>query len=122
MLFLSVRGFFDYAGPTGHSRLSQPIVLPSPLRQKVGVLNLGVEGMMLAGAIGAFAVAHQSGSTLLGVFAGLGAGERALSHRKPKTQHARPPHLAALLDRDGMLAFGEPAGCRQNRPRIAPRR
>src|SRR5215469_17495346 len=39
MLFLSVRGFFDYAGPAGHSRLTQPTVLPSPLRQKVGILK-----------------------------------------------------------------------------------
>src|SRR5262247_3518411 len=38
MLFLSVRGFFDYAGPADHSRLSRSTVLPSPLRQKVGVL------------------------------------------------------------------------------------
>lgn len=42
--------------------------------EKVGVLNLGVEGMMLAGAIGAFATAHETGSTVLGVFAGIGAG------------------------------------------------
>lgn len=42
--------------------------------EKVGVLNLGVEGMMLAGAIAAFATAHESGSTVLGAFAGLGAG------------------------------------------------
>src|SRR5215468_6859591 len=39
MLFLSVRGFFDYAGPAGHSRLTQPTVLPSPLRQKVSILK-----------------------------------------------------------------------------------
>src|SRR5215813_13053711 len=39
MLFLSVRGFLDYAGPAGHSRLTQPTVLPSPLRQKVGILK-----------------------------------------------------------------------------------
>src|SRR5262245_66346743 len=39
MLFLSVRGFLDYAGPVGHSRLTQPTVLPSPLRQKVGILK-----------------------------------------------------------------------------------
>src|SRR5215831_21421557 len=38
MLFLSVRRFFDYAGPADHSRLSRSTVLPSPLRQKVGVL------------------------------------------------------------------------------------
>src|SRR5579864_1109642 len=29
MLFLSVRRFFDYAGPADHSRLAQPAVLPS---------------------------------------------------------------------------------------------
>src|SRR5215471_8380254 len=38
MLFLSVPRFFDYAGPADHSRLSRSTVLPSPLRQKVGVL------------------------------------------------------------------------------------
>src|SRR4030095_4066743 len=38
-LFLSVRGFLDYAGPAGRSRLSRPTVLPSPLRQKVGILK-----------------------------------------------------------------------------------
>lgn len=42
--------------------------------EKVGVLNLGVEGMMLAGAIAAFATAHETGSIIMGVFAGLGAG------------------------------------------------
>src|SRR5215475_6025064 len=39
MLFLSVRGFFDYAGPVGHSGLTRPTVWPSPLRQKVGIPN-----------------------------------------------------------------------------------
>src|SRR5262245_31996276 len=39
MLFLSVRGFLDYAGSIGHSRLTRPTVLPSPLRQKVGILE-----------------------------------------------------------------------------------
>src|SRR5262245_11862664 len=38
MLFLSVRRFFDYAGPVGHSRLTRPPAWPAPLRQKVGVL------------------------------------------------------------------------------------
>ena len=41
MLFLGVRGFFDYAGPAGRSRLTRPTVLPSPLRQKVGILING---------------------------------------------------------------------------------
>jgi simple sugar transport system permease protein len=42
--------------------------------EKVGVLNLGVEGMMLAGAIAAFATANVTGIATLGVIAGLVAG------------------------------------------------
>ena len=42
--------------------------------EKSGVLNLGVEGMMLVGAIGSFAVAATSGSPWLGVLAGVAAG------------------------------------------------
>jgi len=42
--------------------------------EKSGVLNLGVEGMMLVGAIVAFIVASESGNPWLGMFAALGAG------------------------------------------------
>lgn len=42
--------------------------------EKSGVLNLGVEGMMLIGAIAGFAAAHQSGSALVGVAAAAAAG------------------------------------------------
>ena len=42
--------------------------------EKSGVLNLGVEGMMLAGAVSAFAVAVTTGSSVLGVLAGALAG------------------------------------------------
>ncbi len=42
--------------------------------EKAGVLNLGVEGMMIIGAIAAFAAAVSTGSGLLAVFAGAGAG------------------------------------------------
>src|SRR6266446_2266498 len=42
MLFLSVRGFSDYAGPTVHSRLAWlPCCLP-PTRNEVGVLICGL--------------------------------------------------------------------------------
>src|SRR6266550_7318086 len=41
MLFLSVRGFLDYAGPTVHSRLAWlPCCLP-PTRNEVGILIYG---------------------------------------------------------------------------------
>lgn len=42
--------------------------------ERAGVLNLGVEGMMLAGAIAAFAAAEGTGSTSLGLLAALCAG------------------------------------------------
>lgn len=42
--------------------------------ERAGVLNLGVEGMMLAGAIAAFATAHATGSPALGLGAAVLAG------------------------------------------------
>lgn len=42
--------------------------------ERSGVSNLGVEGMMALGAALGFAVAYQTGSTLVGALAGAGAG------------------------------------------------
>ncbi len=42
--------------------------------ERSGVLNLGVEGMMLVGAVVAFAVAHNTGSGIMAVLAGAAAG------------------------------------------------
>ena len=42
--------------------------------EKSGVLNLGVEGMMLVGAIAGFAVATSTGNLWIGVCAGMAAG------------------------------------------------
>lgn len=42
--------------------------------EKSGVLNLGVEGMMLCGAVCSFMVVHLSGSGVLGIVAGAFAG------------------------------------------------
>jgi simple sugar transport system permease protein len=42
--------------------------------ERAGVLNLGVEGMMLVGALTAFAVGHGTGSLLLGYAAAMLAG------------------------------------------------
>ena len=42
--------------------------------ERSGVLNLGVEGMMIAGAACAFAIAIVTGSTALGILAGISAG------------------------------------------------
>ena len=42
--------------------------------EKSGVLNLGVEGMMIVGAIGGFATGVNTGSLTLAILAGAGAG------------------------------------------------
>lgn len=44
------------------------------ITEKAGVLNLGVEGMMLTGAVSAFAVVNLTGSELLAIVAGIAAG------------------------------------------------
>lgn len=44
------------------------------LTERAGVLNLGVEGMMLVGAVTAFWTTQRTGSPLLGAAAALGAG------------------------------------------------
>ncbi len=42
--------------------------------ERAGILNLGVEGMMVCGAALGFAAAVETGSTLVGALAGIGAG------------------------------------------------
>lgn len=42
--------------------------------ERAGVLNLGVEGMMIAGAASAFVIAILTGSSWLGILGGIGAG------------------------------------------------
>jgi len=56
---------------------STPLLLAATgelITEKSGVLNLGLEGMMLVGAVVGFAVAYHTGSATLGVFGGMLAG------------------------------------------------
>ncbi|MDO6964033.1 ABC transporter permease [Rhizobium alvei] len=56
---------------------STPLVLASAgelVTERSGVLNLGVEGMMVMGAVTAFAVAQMTGSPMAGAAAGFVAG------------------------------------------------
>ena len=46
--------------------------------ERSGVLNLGVEGMMLMGAVTAFAVSHQTGSSILAIVAGAGGAAHGI--------------------------------------------
>ena len=54
-----------------------PLVLAASgelVAERSGVLNLGVEGMMIMGAVCAFAAAHMTGSPYLGILAGIASG------------------------------------------------
>jgi len=56
---------------------STPLLLAASgelVTEKSGVLNLGVEGMILIGAVSGFATAHMTGSAMLGVLAAACAG------------------------------------------------
>ncbi|TPW33205.1 ABC transporter permease [Martelella alba] len=56
---------------------STPLVLAALgelVTERAGVLNLGVEGMMVMGAVGAFVAAHFTGSPWVGMIAGLLTG------------------------------------------------
>src|SRR3954467_4884937 len=50
------------------------VTLGETLTQRVGIVNLGVEGQMLGGACVGFAVAAATGSPMLGFAAGAAAG------------------------------------------------
>ena len=58
-------------------RLATPLALAALgelVAERAGVLNIGIEGMMLAGAFAAFAVGASTGSLTLGILAGALAG------------------------------------------------
>lgn len=65
--------------------------------ERSGVLNLGVEGMMLAGAVSGFAVANGSGSAALGILAGMFAGMALALIFAFLTQHLRSSQVATGL-------------------------
>ncbi len=67
-LILTVLTIVTAATPLVYAATGELVV------ERSGVLNLGVEGMMLMGAVCSFATAHYSGSSGLGVLAGAFAG------------------------------------------------
>ena len=56
---------------------STPLVIAALgelVTERAGVLNLGVEGMMVMGAVAAFAAAYTTGNPYLGILAGIASG------------------------------------------------
>jgi general nucleoside transport system permease protein len=71
--------------------------------EKAGVLNLGVEGMMITGAICGFAIAVNTGNPLLGVLAAAGGGAALSLLFALLTQLALANQVASGL---GLTLFG----------------
>ena len=67
-LILTVLTIITAATPLVYAAIGELVV------ERSGVLNLGVEGMMLVGAVCSFAAAHATGSASIGILAGLCAG------------------------------------------------
>lgn len=65
--------------------------------EKAGVLNLGIEGLMLVGAIAGFAAATTTGSALLGCVAAIGAGVALSMVFAVITQNLRANQVATGL-------------------------
>jgi ABC-type uncharacterized transport system permease subunit len=68
VLILTILTIITAATPLVYAAIGELVV------ERSGVLNLGVEGMMLAGAVCSFTVAHYTGSGMAGILAGLLAG------------------------------------------------
>lgn len=71
------REIFSMAMLLSTIRMAIPLIFGSvggTLCERSGIVNLGIEGMMLAGAFGAVAGTHITGSPWLGIVAALAAG------------------------------------------------
>ena len=91
IIIASVLTIMTAATPLVFAALGELIV------EKSGVLNLGVEGMMIVGAICAFATAITSGSMFLGVIMGMLAGAGLSLLFAILTQHLMANHVATGL-------------------------
>jgi simple sugar transport system permease protein len=68
---------FTIATLSAGIRLALPVVLAALgalISERAGVLNLGLEGLMVSGALAGYLVTHETGSPWLGLLAGLATG------------------------------------------------
>jgi general nucleoside transport system permease protein len=108
-------------------RLATPTALAAvgeTFCERAGVLNLGLEGMMLMGALGSFLGAHYTGNPWVGVLAGMAAGValaalKALLSVTLKTEQVING-IAVVLVAQGFTSFvyGKLFGVTSSPPRI----
>ena len=107
-------------------RSGAPIVLASVggcFSAQVRVFNIALEGMMMAGAFAGFAASDHSGSAIVGLAAGIGAGplvavliaiccgtviQTAMCVQPAATHSARASALAAYRNWDGSASPKKP--------------
>ena len=103
-------------------RLATPILIPALgqiYTQRAGILNLGVEGTMLIGAIAAFSVAAATGSLWLGILSGITAGILfslifawlTITVRGIRAAHAagmKVVGITSTFDKEYLIANGNP--------------
>jgi simple sugar transport system permease protein len=110
-------------------RLAIPTALAAVgecLAERAGVLNLGLEGMMLSGALASFLGVYYTGSVVLGVACGIGAGMvlgglMAFLSVVLRTEQVING-IAIVLFAQGIIAFAYEAlfGAGTQSPRIEP--
>ena len=94
------RPYPDHPPDRGRRRRRRPLLfaaLGEVVAERAGVINLGLEGMMLVGAVVGFLAMNESGSLVAGVAAALAAGAAARERARVLLRHAarEPDHLRA---------------------------
>lgn len=101
-------GVFDISWLTATIRLSTPLIFASSgevVAERAGILNIGLEGMMLAGAFFGFLFTHLTNSFLVGVLAGVVAGMLFAAIAAALAIHARANQIVVGIGIN-VLAFG----------------
>mgnify|MGYP002682550491 CR=1 FL=1 len=74
------------------------------ITERSGVMNLGIEGMMLVGAMTAFSTARSTNNALLGVCTGMLAGATLALAYAIVVVHLRADQVESLMSLEGALS------------------